>query len=348
MILIDFSAIAYQSMYSAVAVTKPSVTGDGKYCTADFAPFMVFRTLETIFETQQRFSNCGDVVLCLDGDSSANWRKTVYPMYKSSRPVQRQQSQINFTEVFNTISELTGILNEASPYKVVRAKEAEGDDVIMVLAKELPGPTMIVSADKDLIQMQRYPGIQQYSPMTQKFVTCETKHEESLDDWLLEHVVLGDATDDVPRVVDGLEFTDAFKKHLTSINTKVDEITVRNGDWRQWGFTEQRSNGALDIFQRPRFGISTARREIKRFGSLDKWLDSDPRLRQNYELNRTLVLEEGIPQQVRESIKAQYREAPDTVDLKRFEEFLDQHGIQRMALTLPSNFNKRFSVEDLF
>lgn len=348
MILIDFSAIAYQSMYSAIAVTKPEVQDDGKYRTADFSPFMIFRTLESIFETQQRFSNCGDVVLCLDGDSGLNWRKAVYPMYKSSRPVQRQASPVNFSEIFNTINDLIETLDQAAPYKVVKSPEAEGDDVIMVLAKDLPGPTMIVSADKDLIQMQRYPGIQQYSPMTQKFVTYETKHEHSMDDWLLEHVVLGDSTDDVPRVVDGLEFTEAFKKHLDSINKQVDEITVRNGDWRQWGFTECRPNGAPDIFQRPRFGISTAKREIKRFGGLDAWLDSDPRLRQNYELNKTLVLEEGIPQQVRDSIKEHYAAAPNKTDLKQFEAYLDRNGIQRMSLTLPPNFNKTFTVEDLF
>lgn len=352
MILIDFSAIAYQSMHGAVSAVKPNVNETGKYCTEDFAPFMVYKILSSIFDVQQRFANCGDVVLCLDGEGSRNWRKTVYPMYKSSRPIQRQESPINFNEVFNILDTLVNTLTEASPYKVVKVPEAEGDDVIMVLAKELPAPTMIISSDKDIIQMQRYPGIKQYSPMTQSFVTYETKHEDSMDNWLLEHVVLGDATDDVPRVVDGLEFTEAFKKFLAFNNIETDVLTVRNGNWFTWvekGFTEHKKNSIVpDIFVKPRFGISTAKKAIKACGGLEAWLNSDARLRRNYELNKTLVLEEGIPGPIREDIKAAYSNASEDVDSKRFEDYLDSLGITRLMLTLPSNFNRKFSVEDLF
>ena len=352
MILIDFSAIAYQSMYGAISTVEPNTDDNGKYFTKEFAPYMVYKILSGIFDAQQRFSNCGDVVLCLDGEGSKNWRKAVYPMYKSSRPIQRQESPINFNEVFDALNNLIETLTRYSPYKVVKVSEAEGDDAIMVLAKELPGPTMIISSDKDIIQMQRYPGIKQYSPITQSFVTYETKREDSMDDWLLEHVVLGDATDDVPRIVDGLEFTETFKKFLDLNNIKTDPLTVRNDNWFKWseqGFAECRKNSIVpDIFVRPRFGIATARKAIKIYGSLDAWLDTDPRLRQNYELNRTLVLEEGIPESVRDGIKAAYNNAPDEVDTKKFEEYLDGLGISRMMLALPNNFNRKFSVEDLF
>ena len=348
MILIDFSATVYQSMYSAIAVTKPAEI-NGKYRTADFAPYMVCRTLENIFEMQERFSNCGDVVLCLDGDGSKNWRKKIYPMYKASRPIQRKESPINFNEVFEVTDSLVDTLANNSPYKVVKVPEAEGDDVIMVLAKDLPGPTTIVSSDKDIIQMQKYPGIQQYSCMTQKFVTYETKHEDSMQGWLLEHVVLGDATDDVPRIVDGLKFTESFKQFMAANGIDADEMTVRNGDWTMWGFTEHRPNTTmLDIFERPRFFISTARKLIKEYGGLDAWLDSDPRLRQNYEMNKQLVLEEGIPDSVRNDISTAYQEAKTNVNVKKFEEFLSNSGVPSTALTLPRNFKKTFTVEDLF
>ena len=348
MILIDFSAMAYQSLYSAVTATEPRVV-DEYYETGDFASFMVYRILESIFETQDKFQGYGDVVLCLDGESKKNWRKKAYPMYKASRPLQRKQSKIKFDEVFPIMDGLVTALRQWSPYRVVRVPEAEGDDVIMVLAKELPGPTMIVSSDKDIIQMQRYPGIKQYSYMTQKFVTYEDKHEDSMSDWLLEHVVLGDAADDVPRVVDGLKFTPEFQKYLDDNNIKVDEMTVRNSDWMSWGFTERKGASLMpNIFERPRFGMTTARKTIEAAGGLEAWLDSDPRLRQNFEMNATLVLERGIPNTVRQDVMTEYQKADDKADAAKFEQFLESNGIAHMSLSLPANFKKTFSVEDLF
>lgn len=348
MILIDFSALAYQAIHSAVSTVKPRLDGE-KFITSDFSPYMVYRILESVFDMQERF-NDNNVVLCLDGESSKNWRKVIYPMYKSSRPKERKQSNINFNEVFEIINSLIDTLKTSSPYKVVRVPEAEGDDVIMVLAKELPGNKTIVSSDKDLIQMQQYPGIQQFSYLTQKFVTHEDKHEDTMQDWLLEHVVLGDATDDVPRIVDGLKFSPAFEKFIYENNLALTEAQVRNTNWEQYGFNEYRDGAMmmLDVFERPRFGITNARKLISQYGSLDAWLDSDPNLRENYNRNRALVLEEGIPDSVRRDVIIEYRNASDTVDFDAFEKFLNDNQIQHLSLSLPSNFRKPFTVEDLF
>lgn len=351
MILVDFSALAYQAMYSAVSATNPRLDGD-KYRTEDFAPFMVYRVMESLFDISTRFRNCGGIVICLDGDGQRNWRKTYYPMYKSSRPKERRASQINFTEVYEVINDIIHLLETACPYKVVRVPEAEGDDVVMVLAREAAGhgDTMIVSCDKDMIQMQKYPGIQQYSYMSQKYVTYEDKHENSMDDWLLEHVVLGDAADDVPRIVDGLKFSSAFAKYIEEHGLQLTESDVRNTNWEQYGFDEYRDGARmmLDVFERPRFGMAAARKAIKAAGSLDLWLDSDPRLRNNYELNRILVLEEGIPDTVRSSIIANYGKACDTIDNAAIDKFMQKYGISRMMLQLPDEFHRSFTVEDLF
>lgn len=349
MILIDFSGLAYQDMYSSISAVKPRLIND-KYCTEDFAPYMIYRILEDIFEIQTKFCEYGDVVICLDGDGSKNWRKNLYPMYKSSRPKERKQSNINFNEVFGVLTNLIYILQTASPYKVVRIAEAEGDDVIMALAKEANEEVMIVSADKDMIQMQQKPNVKQYSYMTQKFVTYEDKGEDTMEDWLLEHVVLGDATDDVPRVVDGLKFTEAFKQFMKMHNLNLTEEQVRNSDWSQYGFDEYRPGvmQMLNIFEKPRFGISTAKKTIKSFGSLDAWLDSDHRLRDNYNLNKALVLESGIPDDIRKNIIDSWCNAQTDVDINKFNEFLEAYGISPLSLPLPSNFNKKFTIEDLF
>ena len=52
-----------------------------------------------------------------------------------------------------------------SPYRCVRIEGCEADDVIaaIVEAKNDPSPTVIVSPDKDFIQLQKYPNVKQFS-----------------------------------------------------------------------------------------------------------------------------------------------------------------------------------------
>lgn len=126
-------------------------------------------------------------------------------------------------------------------------------------------------------------------------------------------------------------------------------MTVRNSDWMSWGFTERKGASLMpNIFERPRFGMTTARKTIEAAGGLEAWLDSDPRLRQNFEMNATLVLERGIPNTVRQDVMTEYQKADDKADAAKFEQFLESNGIAHMSLSLPANFKKTFSVEDLF
>ena len=48
---------------------------------------------------------------------------------------------------------------------------AEADDIIATLCKNFQNEKiMIVSGDKDFIQLQKYPNVQQYSPILNKYV----------------------------------------------------------------------------------------------------------------------------------------------------------------------------------
>ena len=57
-------------------------------------------------------------------------------------------------------------------------------------------PVMIVSADKDFIQLQKYSNVQQFSPLTKKQVSDKNPQR-----YLLEHVFKGDSSDGVPNVL---------------------------------------------------------------------------------------------------------------------------------------------------
>jgi hypothetical protein len=57
---------------------------------------------------------------------------------------------------------------------------------------------MIISADKDFIQLQKYGNVKQYSPMTKKFIKDDNPHS-----YLFEHVLKGDSSDGIPNVLSG-------------------------------------------------------------------------------------------------------------------------------------------------
>ena len=66
---------------------------------------------------------------------------------------------------------------------------------------------MIVSGDKDFIQLQKYPNVQQYNLILKKYVNG---HDPIT--YIKEHILKGDASDGVPNVlspdntfVDGLD-----------------------------------------------------------------------------------------------------------------------------------------------
>ena len=87
-------------------------------------------------------------------------------------------------------------LTKHFPYKVVYVEGAEADDIIGVLVhhyKEVP--TLILSSDKDFIQLHIERGIDQWSPLQKKFVGGNPQ------DSLYEKVIKGDTGDGVPNIL---------------------------------------------------------------------------------------------------------------------------------------------------
>jgi len=96
---------------------------------------------------------------------------------------------------------------------------AEADDIIATLCSESSDEVMILSGDKDFIQLQKYPNVKQYSPITKKMI-----NGFNADDYLKEHVLKGDSSDGVPNVlspdnsfVDGIRQKPLSKKKIAAM-----------------------------------------------------------------------------------------------------------------------------------
>lgn len=143
----------------------------------------------------------GEVVIA--GDAGNNWRYKAFPQYKAARKKNRKTSTIDWNEVFRITNMVWDELGENFPYKTIKVDGCEADDIVGVLCENTQEfgqyeNVMIVSADKDFAQLQKYDNISQYSPMQKKYIKVEHPRKQ-----LLELILKGDTSDGVPNVLSG-------------------------------------------------------------------------------------------------------------------------------------------------
>jgi hypothetical protein len=135
------------------------------------------------------------VVAC---DNKHYWRRDVYPYYKANRKKARDATDLDWNAIFDCMKKIRSELSEYFPYRVVNADGAEADDVIATLvekhADDFSTPILILSGDKDFIQLQQYRNVKQYDPVRKKFIT----HNDPVM-YIKEHIIKGDAGDGIPN-----------------------------------------------------------------------------------------------------------------------------------------------------
>lgn len=117
----------------------------------------------------------GDVVVA--SDDKKYWRREAFPFYKGNRKADREKSDFDWPMIFNTISMVREELQENFPYRVIRVPGAEADDVIATLCKEFCNQEkiLIVSNDKDFIQLLRYTNVAIYRTLTDELILSQDK-----------------------------------------------------------------------------------------------------------------------------------------------------------------------------
>ena len=135
------------------------------------------------------------VIAC---DSRHYWRADKYQYYKAHRKNMRDNSKINWDEIFKHLNRMKKELILYSPYKIVEVNKCEGDDIIAVLSRKYSPfqRVIIISPDKDFGQLQQYPNISQYSPMTKGMLKIKNPHAH-----LKELIIRGDKGDGVPNIL---------------------------------------------------------------------------------------------------------------------------------------------------
>ena len=166
---------------------------------------------------QSYFREYGELVICYD--SKHYWRREYFPEYKAGRRKSRETSSHDWDDIFECLNTIKAEIKDNFPYKVLEVYGAEADDIIATLCGELEfdnGKTLILSGDKDFIQLHKFKNVKQYSPITKKFINGEDP-----DEYLYQHILKGDSSDGIPNVlspdntfVDGLRQRPLSKKKI--------------------------------------------------------------------------------------------------------------------------------------
>ena len=242
MILVDFSQIVFAVGYSKFR--------HGKFLEREARDGIV--TYLLMLERQFR-TEFGEMVLCCDRDPS--WRRAFYAPYKYKRRAKRagDRDMQALNDFRRTIEDE---LRDYFPWRVVGTKWAEGDDVVAALVTTFASartPVLILSADRDFVQLHRFPGVHQRDPRTREVVVPKE------DDLLIEKLIYGDSRDGVPNMLsDDLVFVEGRKqtrmhRHLRE---RMGVITGKNDIFRvapEHYFRFRRNEILIDLTRTPQY-----------------------------------------------------------------------------------------------
>ena len=138
----------------------------------------------------------GTMVLC--SDAGDPWRREIFPNYKHGRRKSRVDGPFDWDNIFQIITEIKNEIRDNFPYIVMYVKNCEADDIIATLVKQqTESKYLIVSGDKDFIQLQHYGNVYQFSPLLKGFVG----EQEDPKKFLREQIIKGDRSDGVPNIL---------------------------------------------------------------------------------------------------------------------------------------------------
>lgn len=188
MIIIDYNQVAISNLMEQIGSSKTPVD-------ESLVRHMILNTIRTYVKKFKESYGPEVIIAC---DNKKYWRREVFPHYKAGRKKARESSGHDWPIIFDCLNKIRDELKKHSPYKVLDVDACEADDIIGVLATKFSSTqkVMILSSDKDFAQLQRYPNVEQFSPILKKTI------KEPLPLVQLKQLIIrGDKSDGIPNIL---------------------------------------------------------------------------------------------------------------------------------------------------
>jgi 5'-3' exonuclease len=208
MIIFDYNQVAISSLMEQIGSSKKPVE-------EDLVRHMILNVIRTYVKKFKEKYGPEVIIAC---DNKNYWRREIFPEYKASRKKTRDASGHDWTSIFEVLGKIKQELKDHSPYKVIDVDTCEADDIIAVLTMKNSSTqnVMILSSDKDFSQLQKFPNVDQYSPILKKHIK---EHFPSVQ--LKQLIIRGDKGDGIPNILskDDVFVTGGRQKPITE--TKI-------------------------------------------------------------------------------------------------------------------------------
>jgi len=190
MIIVDFSQVILSNLMMQL----------GNHTNAQLEESMVrHMVLNSLRSYRQKFcEEYGEMVIACDNTNY--WRKQIFPYYKANRKKNQEKSELDWKAIFECLNKIRSEIKEYFPYRVIDIESAEADDIIATLVESYgqfnSEDILILSGDKDFIQLHVHSHVKQYDPVRKKWITNDNPKR-----YLEEHVLKGDSGDGIPNVL---------------------------------------------------------------------------------------------------------------------------------------------------
>ena len=206
MIIFDFNQVAISNLMEQIGSSKTPVD-------ESLVRHMILNTIRTYVK---RFKDSHGPEIVIACDNKKYWRREIFPHYKAGRKKAREASGHDWSTIFDCLNKIRDELTVNSPYKVLDVDSAEADDIIAVLALKYSATQkiMILSSDKDFAQLQKYPNVEQFSPILKKAIK-----EPFPSAQLKQLIIRGDKSDGIPNILtkDDVFVTGGRQKPITEV-----------------------------------------------------------------------------------------------------------------------------------
>lgn len=193
MILVDLNQVMISNMMMQVGNHQNAQIDE------NMLRHMILNSLR--FNRQKFHREFGELIICADDKNY--WRRQVYAYYKAGRRKHREESELDWNSIFQALNKIRDELKEFFPYRVIQIETAEADDIIGTIVHEEgeqlntgSNPILILSGDKDYIQLHKYANVKQYDPTRKRWIS-----NSNPETYLHEHILKGDKGDGVPNVL---------------------------------------------------------------------------------------------------------------------------------------------------
>ena len=300
-LLIDFNNLAIRCLFSDISmISDPDP--DFKIVTHKIMNSLIYNI---------RMHRPDEIILAVDG--KGYWRRKIYDLYKGHRKDKRDKDIFDWSKYYDYIDGFLKDVKKTFPFKVIRIKWVEADDVISTISRMVPvnRENIIVSADKDFVQLTMNKSIKLYDPMKKIFIeNIDSKRELDVK------VIVGDKSDNIPNIKPKVGPKTAIKlledpEQLEALLDSHYIVPIRPSDCKHKWLEDDEENILCETCEMKGKAIS---------------------VKENWERNSRLIDMSKIPNKIQQRILERYHECEikqiGSMDIMRF---CSRHNLRKIG-----------------